>query len=294
MKISPVSSTGNTVGSVTTEGGSSAANKLRSLRMNTNATPGYEPDAPALTIPDGSKEETPAATEETQPLSPQFAALAKARRALQAKEREIADREKALIEKSATPADTIDLAKLKSDPLGVMLGAGVTYDQLTEAVLAQQNGSNLDVRALKEELLKSIKEDVNKTLTEKDARSEQAALAEMRKEAILLSAQGEDFELIRETGSIPVVMSLIEKTYRETGDVMDVKVAMGLVENELITDSLKLAKLNKVQSQIAPQTPPPPTQQQRQMRTLTNRDTASVPMSAKQRALAAFRGTLQK
>jgi hypothetical protein len=117
----------------------------------------------------------------------------------------------------------------------------------------------------------------------------------MRKEAQTLVAEGEDYELVRETRSIPQVMTLIERTYRETGEVLEVSEALKLVEDELYKDSLKLAALKKVQSGLAPAQPAPqPMQPQRQMRTLTNRDTASVPMSRKARALAAFQGTLKK
>lgn len=290
MKISPMSSAGLTVGAISAGDAAPPVPTLRSLKMMTNATPGRV-EEPAPT-PDTLA--TPEATEETQPLSPQFAALAKQRRALQVKEREIADREKALAERSAIPADSVDMARLKSDPLGVLLDAGVTYDQMTEAILAKQDGSSEQIRAL-EAKLKAMEEGFDKKLTDKDTQAEQAALAEMRKEALVLSGQGEEFELVRETGSIPDVMKLIEQTYRQTGEVLDVREALKLVEDELITESLKIARLQKVQGQIAPAQPAPqPQQLQRQMRTLTNRDTASVPMDRKARALAAFAGTLKK
>ena len=287
MKISPVPSLGQTVGSVE---GTAPQPNIRSLKMNTQATPGVVEEV-RLTIPDATVDATKAEPEVTEPLSPQLAALARQRRALQVKEREIADREKALEAKSTTQADVIEKAKLKSDPLSVLLDAGVTYDDLTQAILANQNGVTPEILALREEL-KALKEGVDKTLTEREQRAEQAALSEMRKEALNLSAQGDEFELVRETGSIGDVMQLIERTYRETGEVLDVKEALNLVETELVSESLKLAKLNKVQGQLAPTQPAQP--QLRQMKTLTNRDTASIPMSRKARALAAFVGTLKK
>lgn len=269
---------------------SAAPSLVRTLRMNTLATPGQEA-VQEPSIPD-TTDTAPAADEATQPLSPQFAALAKQRRALQVKEREIADREKALQSQSSTQGAGIDVARLKSDPLGVLLEAGVTYEQLAEAVLSSQDSSQLN--ALKAEI-SALKGDFDKKLTDRDAQAEQQVLAEMKREATALVAQGDDFELVRANNCIPDVMTLIERTYRETGEVLDVRDALKLVEDELFKDVQKLAGLNKVKAQFLPQQPAPaPTQSHRPMRTLTNRDTASVPMSAKARALAAFNGTLRR
>ncbi len=291
MRISPITTTGATVGGVSTEAPQqTTSQKIRALRMNTNATPGRV-DGQELSIPD-AVDPAKAVDEATQPLSPQFAALAKQRRALQVKEREIADREKALTERSPTQGDAVDRARLKADPLGVLLEAGVTYEQLTEAVLANNSGATPEIQALKAQL-KALEEGVDKKLTDRDSQQEQQALAEMRKEALQLVAEGDDFELVRETKSVPDVLKLIEQTYRKTGEVLDVREALRLVEEELVKDIMPLANLSKVQGQLAPR-PAQPQQQQRQIRTLTNRDTASVPMSAKARALAAFNGTLKR
>lgn len=289
MKIAPVSPAVSPVA----DPQAARIQSVRSLRMNTNATPGLSP-APAETLAISDTVDPAEATvEATQPLSPQFAALARQRRALQVKERELADREKALSSQSPAQGDGIDLARLKSEPLSVLLENGVTYDQLTEAILANQEGSGPELQALKAELA-ALKEGVDKRFTDKDTQAEQAVLAEMTKEATKLVAEGDAFELVRETGSIPQVMELIEKTYRKTGEVLDVQEALQLVEDELITESLKLAALKKVQGRLQPEPPPAPQPQQRQMRTLTNRDTAAVPMSRKERALLAFTGQLKK
>ncbi len=294
MKISPLPASGMPTPGMAPapEAPPTMAQRIRAVRMNTNATPGREdpPDPAELPLSDNSASET---DEATKPLSPQFAALAKQRRALQVKERELADREKAIAERSGTQPGGIDLARLKSDPLGVLLESGVTYEQLTEAVLANQDGVNPKIQAL-EAKIAALESGVDKKLTDRDAHQEQQALAEMRREALTLIAEGEAYELVRETQSVPDVMKLIERTYRETGEVLDVREALRLVEDELLKDSLKVANYSKVQSQLAPRPAPPPPNQQRQMRTLTNRDTAQVPMSAKQRALAAFQGTLKR
>ena len=281
MKVSPIP--GPSLGGVQAQ--ATPQPNARIIRMQTGAQEELEPSIPPL------NDTATAAPEDTQPLSPQFAALAKQRRALQVKEREIADKLKALEDRSATQAGGIDVARLKSDPLGVLLEQGVTYQQLTDAVPANRDGSQL--QELKDQM-KALEAGFDKKLTDREQQSEKAALAEMQREATQLIAAGDEYELVRETRRLPDVMTLIERTYRETGEVMQVRDALKLVEDELFKDSLRLAKLKKIQAQFAPAPEPQPQQTHRQMRTLTNRDTAQVPLSARARALAAFNGTLPR
>jgi hypothetical protein len=272
---------------------SRARQNIRSLKMKTNASPErfLEEAATSNAISDTSGQAN-ATPEDTKPLSPQFAALAKQRRALQVKERELAAQQAAL--KSDAPrTDAPDyLSRLKAQPLSVLQEAGVTYEQLTEAILNSQN-VNPEIQALQDKI-KSLEEGFENKFKERDTQSEQQVLAEMRKEALELASQGDDFEAVRKTNAIPHVMTLIERTYRQTGEVLDVKEAMSLVEDEIVNDGLKrLGDINKIKSALAPK-PVPPQQQQRQMRTLTNRDTATPPMSVKARAIAAMNGTLKR
>jgi hypothetical protein len=149
---------------------------------------------------------------------------------------------------------------------------------------------NSEVNSLKAEI-EALRLGIDQKFTEKDAAAEQQVLKEMKRQAEELVRSDDNFEAVRETRSIPHVMNLIERTYRETGDVLEVSEALRLVETELINEHQKLARLKKLQVQQIQQAP----QQRAQgMRTLTNRDTASVPMSAKARALAAFYGTLKR
>jgi hypothetical protein len=265
--------------------------------MNVNRTPGLEAAPPLVpdpstnqkvAIPDGDSTQEQGVVEATEPLSPQMAALAKQRRALQAKERELADREKKLQEPRA---DAVDLTRIKTEPLSVLLEAGVTYDQLTEAILADQSGNSPELRKLQAKLAE-MEQKVTKTFEDRDKQAEQAALAEMRKTAERLVREGDTYEMVRETGSVPLAIDLIERTYRETGEVMDETEALSLIEEELLERGTKLANLGKVRGKLAPEQPAQ-SPQQRPM-TLTNRDTAQPPMSRKQRALAAFHGQLNK
>lgn len=312
MKISPVATLGSsatTVGAI--EAGQEAPTmiqKVRSLKMNVNRTPGVLPDPlqdPNIHFTSSEEEKTldtstKPATEDTQPLSPQLAALARQRRALQVKERELAERAKAL-ESQMSQTDRIELAKIKSDPLGVLQKAGVSYDQLTEAVLNSSNGQNPEISELKAEI-QALKEGFTKTFSDRDQKVVQDVLRQRMYQANqVLTESPDDFELIQAERAMPEVKRLLLTYYNKYGVELDVKEGMKLVEQELFNKALSFAKAKKVQSQFAQQQTQQevpaqqmPQQTQRQMRTLTNRDTATVPLDRKQRALLAWSGQLKK
>lgn len=272
------------------------ASKLNAIKMRVNATPGVElpSEGEQLSIPDDSSNNndiTKPTVEATEPLSPQFADLAKQRRALQQERRAFEDAKKAAAAASQG-SDSVDLARLKSEPLSVLLEAGVTFEQLTEAVLNQGNQS--EVTALKAEL-NAFKEGIDKKLSDRDAQAEQQVLSEMKREAERLIVSNDEFELVRATSSVPDVMKLIERTYKETGEVLEVSEALKLVEDELFNRHQKLVPLKKMQGLFQRPAEASPAQQRHPgIRTLTNKDTASVQISAKARAIAAFNGTLKK
>lgn len=278
------------------------ARAQKSIRMRTNVSP----DRQALPIDeldqvqtqsaiDETVEAAPEATEETKPLSPQFAALAKQRRALQ-QERAKLEQEKAALAQTTKDGSPEVMARLKSNPLGVLSEAGVTYDQLTEAILNGQ-GSNPELAELKAKIA-DLEKGIDTKLTDRDAQAETQALNEMRREADGLVAQGDEYEMIRATKSVPKVIELIHRTYKKYGEVMDVTEALNLYEDELIRENLELAKLKKIQSRLSPQETLQQTQPQRPqqdgMRTLTNRDTARPLLSRRDRMMAAFEGRLKK
>lgn len=291
MKISPVSST-TTMPSHDAAPAQSNVQSMR-LKMNTNFNPTIYPPPEAQGIP-GQQEaqDNTAAVEQTQPLSPQLALLARQKRELQKRQRELETRERAIQERPA--GSTIELARLKSEPLRVLLENGVTYDQLTEAIMSGQGG-NSEVYALKKEI-ESLKQGIDQKFTDQTTQQEKQVLAEMQREAQSLVNSSDDYELVRINGAVPQVMRLIEQVYKEEGQVLDMPEALKLVEEELLKEAEKIAQSKKLQSRFSPVAHPMQAQQQRQtgMRTLTNRDTASVPMSAKQRALAAFYGNLKR
>lgn len=238
-------------------------------------------------------EQTEVASEDTKPLSPQFAALAKERRAIQ-KERAQLAAERAALESNADLSAYVSKADIQAKPLRVLQEMGVTYEQLTQAILSDQSNTvDPEVLKLRDEV-KALKEGFDKTLVDRDEQAEQQVLSEMKKEAEALVRDGDTFEMVRETRSMPDVMRLIHQTYKQTGEVLEVQEALQLVEDELINESLKIANIGKVKSKILPPQASEQEQTQRTLKTLTNRDSASVGLSRRERAIMAANGTLRK
>jgi len=277
------------------------AQSVRRITMRTNVSPDRYSQAATEQLGENTPEQeisttldtggqTNAAAESTQPLSPQLAALAKQRRALQVKERELAEKEAKL----ATPpeGEYVSKADILSNPLKIF-DLGLTYDQLTEAILQSQSGVTPELKSLKEEL-KRVKEDVNKTFTDRDSRQEEAVLTSRLDEAEALAKEGDDFEMIRTENAYDKVLNKIYTTYKKTGREPDLKTVMNEVESQLLEKNLRLANLNKIRSKIASEQVQPPQSQGKQMKTLTARDGAAIPMDRKARAIAAMNGTLRR
>lgn len=274
---------------------------VRALKMRTNystdrdLTPAVEQvtteSAPAMTESSMPDKVEGAAVEATQPLSPQLAALAKEKRALQLQRAELEKAKAELDALKGSNAPNLE-QELKSNPLGTLQKLGITYDQLTEAVL--QDPQNLELEKLRQEIAQ-IKDGFNKTLAERDNLAKEQVKREIAMDAQRLAAEGSDYELVRETGSVPMVVELIERYFNETGEVMNTEEALSLIETELVEEASKIAGLSKVRGKIAPQATAPQLQPaQKQMRTLTSRDNATQALTARQRAIAAFNGTLKR
>jgi len=278
----------------------------RVINMKTNATPtrGIPPELMGQETPEAQPQTQNAIPEPndasqqapvTKPLSPESAALARQKRALQVKERELAERE-ARLSQPTEPQSPDWKTQLKSNPLGILQEAGVSYDDLTQAILGKSSQA-VDAEAIKADLIKAIKEDLNKDFQARDDQSKKQVLAQMTREANYLVSQGSTYELVGKTDSVKDAIDLIDRTFTKTGEVLDVTEALKLVEEELIEEFRELAKASKVQSLFGPKAPTQQASQapQGQMRTLTSRDSAGAQqLDRKQRAYLAFHGQLKR
>jgi hypothetical protein len=258
------------------------------------------------------------------PLSSQYAMLARREKALRAKaqqqEQALKAREQALAEREAQlrsqPAQpTIDTSKyisideFKADPLKIMAQTGLSYDQITEQLINQQPRdprteatiSRLEAQIRK---LEAAIDDSQKAYTNNQQQAYQSAVKQIELDVTNLVKTDANFETIKATGSIKDVVQLIEETYKKDGILMSVEEAATEVENYLVDEALKLSRINKIQQRLnasasksqttAPaQTPAAQPKQPQPMKTLTNATSSTRTLSARERALLAFKGELK-
>lgn len=254
------------------------------------------------------------------PLSSQYAVLARKEKALRAKvqaqEATFKSREDALKAKEEQlkarevelSTSHISKSRLTEDTWNTLQEAGISYDQLTEMAL-QQSTQDPQVRAhiqrleanFKAELnaVKQQQEDTRKAYESQQKQSYDQAVNQIRNDAKNLIANNEQFETIAATDSVNDVVELIEETFKQDGILLTVEEAAGQVEEYLVEEAMKLARLKKIQSKLQPT--PSKTEaakpaeakiegKQPQPKTITNTMSGNRPLSARERAMLAFSG----
>lgn len=266
-------------------------------------------------------EVTPAPKVEEKPKEdPRFTQLARQERALRAKaqqqEQSIKAREAALAAREAELAakdqqykqDYIPKSRIKQDALTALDEAGVTYDELTASAATRQP-TDPRVTATISRLEAKIQEleqkaaNSEKSYADQQQASYKAAVQQIARDAKALVANDPEFETIKATNSIKDVVELIEKTYQKTGEVLSVEDAAKEVEEYLVEEAMKLTQVGKIKQRMAKanassttsnqKTEAPPKQTQAGMKTLTNAASSTRKLSARERALLAFKGELK-
>lgn len=272
---------------------------------------------PATESPTSESSSAPAVTKAPEePLSSQYAQLARREKAIRAKALEIKaqeaafkQREDALKAKEADYSQNyIQKSRFTEDPLSVLNEAGVNYDDLTNRILNQPRIEDAalagELKNLRDEIkaLKGEQEQSKKSYEENQTNAYKQAVDTIRRDVAALVKTNPDFEVVHATGSVGDVVDLIERTFKEglsdeypAGTVLDIEVAAKMVEDHLVEEALKIARTKKITQKLQPATPAAakPAQQQ-PAKTLTNAMGANRPLSAKERALLAFEGKLNK
>jgi len=274
-----------------------------------------------------ASETTPEVQEEPKQdpaLSRQFAQLARQERALRAQKQQFQTEMKlkeadlkarmAELEKQSAPApdlsNYVSYDQLKQNAWNVLAKAGISYDELTQQALNHQPVNpqvQAHIEALEAKLakLEALNETSQKTQQEQQENQYKAALTQIETDVTRLVRQDPaTYEVIAKTGksSIKEVVKLIEEVYKKDGYIMDIEEAAQEVENYLFEQSIKtVSRIDKIKKQLATssaktesvekQTPKPP--QQPQMKTLTNAASSQRKLTAKERAILAFRGELK-
>lgn len=258
---------------------------------------------------EGSKEEATKEPAKPDPLSAQYAQLARKERALRAKAMELKHREDALTKAKEAPVEAakptgIDLDDFKKNPWKYIQEAGVSYDEITQQALNAPSAEQVQQQQVISRLEAKIAElegkvtGTQKTFEDSQKTQYQQAVNQIKNEVSQLVASNPEFETVKATGSIPDVVSLIEKTFHEDGILLSVEEAAKQVEDYLVEEAMKLAKLSKIQNRLKPQataqaeTPKSQGQEQAKQqqpvtKTLSNTMGATRQLSARERALAA-------
>lgn len=256
-------------------------------------------------------------------LSRQFAQLARQEKALRAKvqqqDQALKAREQALAVREAKFSEPqqpqfdaskyVSLEDFKANPLKVMAQTGLSYDELTQQLL---NVSTTDPRteALIGRLEAKIKaledgaEDTKKSYAETQQQTYNAAVKQIEYDARDLVQMDPNFETIKATNSVKDVVELITRTHAKTGKILSVEEACNKVEEYLVDEALKLTRIGKIKSRLEQSSavkvqtqkqPPKPLDRQIQpgMKTLTNAASSTRQLSAKERAVLAFKGELK-
>ena len=266
-----------------------------------------------------TSEASQASKSEDPPLSQQYAVLARKEKALRARavqqdqalrarEAALQARETELTSKAQQDlSNYISKDELKRNAYGKLTELGLTYDELTQQAIASQSPEAQYYARLREEMqdeIRQVREEQAKsrqTFEEQQTAAYQQAVNQIKSEVNQLVKTDPSYETIKATGSMRDVVELIEKTFQEDGTLLTVEQAADAVEDYLVEEALKLAGTKKVQSRLGSmksQSSSTPvasgqSQQANQMKTLTNAVSNTRPLSAKERAIAAFKGQLK-
>lgn len=263
-------------------------------------------------------------TQEQTAISRQFAQLARQEKALRAKvqqqEQTIKAREQALAAREAelTAKDSqyktgyISEQDLKSDTLRTLARAGVPLDDFMQQ-LVNQTQSPVDPRTeamvsrleAKIKSLEDAAESSQKSYKEQQSQAYQAAVRQIETDAKSLVNSDPAFEMIKATSNVREVVNLITATYEKDGVLLTVEEAAQQVEDYLVDEAVKVTRVDKIKKRLAAastaatkpkaesNTPASKPAQQQPMKTLTNASSSSRQLSARERALLAFKGELK-
>lgn len=252
-------------------------------------------------VQDTNSIETPEPIAEaiSEPLSPQFVALARKERQLRKAQLELKASQDAWKQEQA---NYIPKQQLTSETLKVLAEAGITPDKLVELQINQAASQDpqqalLNRIAELESKLTGIIDPENGTLAQRDKEAYTAAVEQIRQDAKLVVESNPEFGLIHSEGQTEEVVKLITSVFDEEGVVLDVEEAARLVDKKLTERlSLQYERLNKYekikarigkQAELAEANKAQLSQSSEQPRvnTLTNTGSVTRPLSARDRAV---------
>ena len=288
-----------------------AAIRAKASQEQANQTPSSEASPATPPVPASEATKTDEGTE----LSPRYAQLARQEKAIRARAQalkaEQAAVDKAKADLAAREAELttkyVPKERLSRETLAVLAELGVDYNTLTSQALGEpQDPRDAAIAELKAELaeVKGKMEQTQKSFQDDKTQSYEQAKAQIKYNVAQLVSKDPNFETIKATDSISDVVDLIEQTFQEgldedhpKGTLLTVEEASQIVEDYLVVEAEKLARLSKIQKRLAPKEPTPPapstkqdsSQQSQRPPSLTNTMTGAPrkEYTARQRAMFA-------
>lgn len=297
-------------GQLSTEAFTAIQSKMKAESDTQSPTNEKAPSTPTKTDSEATKTEE--GTE--QALSPRFAQLARQEKAIRARSAQLKaeqaaleEAQKALKAREAEIQDKyVPKDRLSKETLAVLNELGVDYDTLTQQVLGEEaDPRDVAISELKAELaaLKGEVETTRKSYQDDKTKAYEDAKVQIKSSVTKLVNSDPNFETIKATDSIQDVVDLIESTFHEgldedrpKGTVLSVEEASQIVEDYLVEEAEKLARLSKIQKRLAPkvetktdsQPKQDSSQQPQRQPTLTNGMTGAPKREYTQRQRAVF------
>lgn len=216
--------------------------------------PGEEPPSDEATEKGESAEEAEE-KEEEQPTSRRFAALARResklhreRQALQAERQRLDQERQALQQWAALPQIA------RENPLAALDALGLSYEQLTEAIIAGKNSSPQAQPVTRDDLT-ALKQELQKEREELEAQRQLEAFR--REVADHIRQDADRYELINLQGKSNLVVEVIEEAYQQHGRLLDIDEAAKLVEEHLEQEALKVLSSKKLSAKRPSAKPQP-------------------------------------
>lgn len=246
------------------------------------------------------------------PLSSQYAQLARKEKAIRMQAQELKrqqdafrQREDAIKAKEAEmQSNYVPKERLVKDPWSVLNENNVSYEQITQEALnapsPEQRAQQQIIAELRSKIqaLEDGQTSFKKSSEEAQKQAYTQAVGHLKAETKALVASGDAFETIRVTNSHDDVVDLITKTFEKEGVLLTVEDAATAVEDYLIEEAMKVARLAKIQARLQPKAASPSAPEAKAgapgskppMKTLTNATGAARQLTAKERAVMAFKG----
>jgi hypothetical protein len=201
-----------------------------------------------------------ATSPETQedPLSSKYAEFARREKALLAKAQALKAKEDAIKAKEAEHSSGfVDKRsfkdRLQRDAYEAFQDLGVSYDEIAQAILSQPK-DDYAYRSLQSKLseLEQKQQETQSKFEERQNQALEQALNQIRFDVKALITRDPSYEMIREGQQEEAVTELIKETFDQQGIVLGVEEAAAQVENYLIEEAMRWAKMKKIQEKLMP------------------------------------------